>query len=106
MENTLIHKDGKKNKKVKILCASRAGVATCSRITSEVKKFLSKNHLEFEIMECMASDIDCRCKDIDLVISMTQLPPKIGKPVISGVPFMTGNKLESTKKEILRILKG
>ena len=106
MENTVIHKDGKKNKKVKILCASRAGVATCSKITDEIKKFLSKNHFEFEIMECMASDIDCQCKDMDLVISMTQLPPKIGKPVISGVPFMTGNKLESTKKEILKILKG
>ncbi len=106
MENVEILKSGRKRKKVKILCASRAGVATCSRITGEIKKFLSKNHIEFEITECMTSDIGFCCKDADLVISMTQLPPKVGKPIISGVPFMTGNELERTKKEILKILKG
>lgn len=105
MEKTGTFKSKRKSKKVKILCASRAGVITCSRITDEIKKFLSKNQIKFEIMECMISDVSLRCKDADLVISMAQLPPKIGKPIISGVPFMTGNELERTKKEILKILK-
>ena len=92
-------------KKVKILCSSRTGAASCSQIACEIKKFLSKNHIDFEITECMCSDISSLCTDVDLIISMTQLPPMIGRPVISGVPFMTGNKLEDTKKEIIKILK-
>jgi galactitol-specific phosphotransferase system IIB component len=92
-------------KKVKILCSSRTGVASCSQIAGEIKKFLSKNHIDFEIIECMSSDINSLCTDVDLIISMTQLPPVRGRPVISGVPFITGNKLEDTKKEILKILK-
>ncbi|HEY4696201.1 MAG TPA: hypothetical protein VIH13_04870 [Candidatus Hydromicrobium sp.] len=106
MKNIEILKGSTSNKKVKILCTSRAGVATCSQITNKIKKFLSKNNIDFEIIECMASDVNCFCANVDLIISMIQLPPKIGRPIISGVPFMTGNKLEDTKKEILRILKG
>jgi len=98
-------KKGKRSKKVKVLCSSRTGVATCSQIAGEIKKFLRKNHIDSEVIECKASDINSLCTDVDLIVSMTQLPPKINKPVISGVPFMTGNKLEDTKKDILKILK-
>ncbi|GAH29142.1 unnamed protein product, partial [marine sediment metagenome] len=44
-------------------------------------------------------------RDVDVIISMTHLPPKINKPKISGVPFITGNKIEDAKKELLRLLK-
>lgn len=105
MKNIGTLRKSAERKKVKILCSSRTGVASCSQIAGEIKKFLSKNHIDFEIIECMSSDINSLCTDVDLIISMTQLPPVIGRPVISGVPFMTGNKLEDTKKEILKILK-
>ncbi len=103
--NIKILKKSTGSKKVKILCSSRTGVASCSKISDEVKRFLHENHIDFDIIECMASDISSLCADVDLIVSVTQLPLKIGKPVISGVPFITGNKLEDTKKEILKILK-
>ncbi len=40
-------------------------------------------------------------KDYDLVASTRQLPPKIDKPKISGIPFLTGNKMDEARKGLL-----
>jgi len=95
----------KTNKKIKILCSCGTGVATCSFISAELKKFLAGNGLDAEIIECQVQEVyDCY-KDVDLIISTSQLPPKINKPQISGVPFLTGNDLEETKEKILELFK-
>jgi len=97
--------DTKANRKIKILCSCGTGVATCSFISAELKKFLTGHSIEAEIIECRVKEVyDCY-KDVDLIISTAQLPPKIDRPRISGIPFLTGNNLEETKEEILRLLK-
>ncbi|MEE8324283.1 MAG: PTS sugar transporter subunit IIB [Candidatus Humimicrobiaceae bacterium] len=97
--------DTKTNRKIKILCSCGTGVATCSFISAELKKFLAGNGLDAEIIECQVQEVyDCY-KDVDLIISTSQLPPKINKPQISGVPFLTGNDLEETKEKILELFK-
>ena len=93
------------NRKIKILCSCGTGVASCSIISTELKKFLVVNGIDAEIIECQVNEIyDCY-KDVDLIISTAQLPPKIDKPRISGVPFLTGNDLEETKDKILELFK-
>ena len=97
--------DTKTNRKIKILCSCGTGVATCSNISTELKKFLAANEIDAEIIECQVKEVyDCY-KDADLIISTAQFPPKIDKPIISGVPFLTGNGLEETKEEILGLFK-
>jgi PTS system galactitol-specific IIB component len=94
-----------KVKKRKILCSCGTGVATCSFILSEIEKFLRDNDIEAEVLSCRASDIEDCCNEVDLIISTCQLPPRIKKPKVSGVPFITGNDLEDTKLKILKLLK-
>jgi PTS system galactitol-specific IIB component len=97
--------DTKTNKKIKILCSCGTGVATCSYISTELKKFLFGNGIDAEIVECQVNEVyDCY-QDVDLIISTAQLPPKIDKPMISGIPFLTGNDLEETKEKILGLFK-
>jgi len=97
--------DTKINRKIKILCSCGTGVASCSFISTELKKFLAGHGIEAEIIECQVNEVyDCY-KDMDLIVSTAQLPPKIDKPRISGVPFLTGNDLEETKKKILGMFK-
>ena len=97
--------DKKANRKIKILCSCGTGVATCSFISTELKKFLAGHGIDAEIIECRVEEVyDCY-KDVDLIISTSQLPPKIDRPRISGVPFLTGNNLDRTKEEILRLFK-
>lgn len=95
----------KTDRKKKILCSCGTGVATCSFISAELKKFLAGNGLDAEIIECQVNEVHNYYKDVDLVISTSQLPPKIDKPQISGVPFLTGNDLEETKEKILELFK-
>ena len=93
------------NKKIKVLCSCGTGVATCSFISAELKKFLAEHGLDAEIIECRVEEVCDYYKDADLIISTSQLPPKIDRPMISGVPFLTGNNLGQTKEEILRLFK-
>jgi len=91
-----------KNRKKKILCSCGTGVASCSFISSEIKKLLKENGIDAEFIECRMSDINDCYKDVDLIISTLQLPPSIDRTKISGIPFITGNNLEETKEEILK----
>ena len=93
------------NKKINILCSCGTGVASCSFISTELKKFLVDNGIDAEMIECQAREVYDYYKDVDLIISTSQLPPKIDKPRISGVPFLTGNDLEETKEKILGLFK-
>ena len=97
--------DTKTNRKIKILCSCGTGVASCSFISTELKKFLAGHGIDAEIIECQVKEVYDRYKDVDLIISTAQLPPKIDKPSISGVPFLTGNDLDETKKKILGLFK-
>jgi len=58
-----------------------------------------------EIIECKAADIENLYQDVDIVISTTQLPPKISKPQVSGIPFITGNELDETKQKLIDLLR-
>jgi len=95
----------KTNRKIKILCCCGTGVASCSFISTELKKFMTDNGIDAEIIECQVQEVYDRCKEVDLIISTAQLPPKIDKPRISGVPFLTGNDLDETKEKILGLFK-
>ena len=94
-----------KSGKKKILCSCGTGVATCNFIASELEKFLKDNDIEAEVLNCRMSDIEKCCQEADLIVSTCQLPPGVGRPRVSGVPFITGNDLEDTKLKILEFLK-
>ena len=70
----------------------------------EIKKFLNEENIDSEILECKVSDIHLYSGDYDLIVSTKQLPPKINKPKISGIPFLTGNKIDEARKELLKLL--
>jgi galactitol PTS system EIIB component len=94
----------RKSSKKKILCSCGSGVASSSFISAEIRKILEENNIDAEIIECKVSDIESLYKDADLIICTAQLPPSIDRPIICGIPFLTGNNLEETKKKILEIL--
>jgi galactitol PTS system EIIB component len=96
----------RKNNKKKILCSCGTGVASSSFISAEIGKLLEQNNIDAEIIECRISDIESLYRDADLIVCTAQLPPKIDRPRISGIPFLTGNNLKETKKKIIEFLGG
>ena len=91
--------------KKKILVSCGTGLIECSIISDRIKEILKKNSINAEIIKCKVSEIESCYKDADIIVSTTQLPPRIDKPKLSGVPFLTGNELDETANKLLEFLK-
>jgi PTS system galactitol-specific IIB component len=89
----------------RILVSCGTGVVASSFIAQEVRNILDEIRQDAEIIECKAADIENLYQDVDIVISTTQLPPKISKPQVSGIPFITGNELDETKQKLIDLLR-
>ncbi|MFO7929217.1 MAG: hypothetical protein R6U35_06090 [Candidatus Humimicrobiaceae bacterium] len=88
----------------KILVSCGADSVVSSFIAEEIKGLLKDKHLNAEIIECKASDIGKLYKGADIIVSTKQLPSKISRPKISGIPFITGNEIEEEKKRLIELL--
>jgi len=89
----------KKRKKILVSCGT--GLVECSVISDKIMKILSKNSINAEIIKCKVSEVESCYKSADIIISTTQLPPRIDKPKLSGVPFITGNELDKAVDKLL-----
>ena len=94
-----------KVKRRKILCSCGTCCSSCTAVKEQIEGYLVENGISVQFIKCNTVDIEKYYKEADLIISSAQLPPKIEIPKISSVPFFTGNRLEETKREILKILK-
>jgi len=92
-----------KNKKILVSCST--GVVASSFIAGEIRKILKESRLDAEIIECKAADIENLYKEVDIIVATTQLPPRIARPQISGIPFITGNELEKAREELIKLLR-
>ncbi|MDZ7838707.1 MAG: PTS sugar transporter subunit IIB [Actinomycetota bacterium] len=89
----------------KILVSCGTGVVASSFIAQEIRSILNETRLDAEIMECKAADIENLFQDVDIIVSTTQLPPKISRPQISGIPFITGNQISEAKQKLIDLLR-
>ena len=91
--------------KKKILVSCGTGLIECSVISDRIKEILKKNRINAEIIKCKISEIESYYKNSDIIVSTVQLPPRIDKPKLSGVPFITGNELDEITNKLLEFLK-
>ncbi|MGX7198170.1 PTS sugar transporter subunit IIB [Enterococcus olivae] len=92
-------------KRIYVCCGT--GIATSTVIVKKVSEFLDENKVQYDISQCIVSDIPSRVanKKPDLIISSTTINADLGDvPVILGRSFLTGIGKEKTKQEIKEIL--
>lgn len=94
------------NKLKKILVSCGTGIIASSFIAEEIKKLLEDNSLDAEIIECKAADIFKLYKNADIIVSTKKLPAGISLPRISGIPFITGSKIDEAREQLIKFLKG
>jgi PTS system galactitol-specific IIB component len=87
-----------------IIIACGAGVATSTIIVDRVKNLLKDHKIEANIIQCTAADIDAHVYHADLIITSMKLDKAYAKPVITGIPFLTGVGRAETEQEVLRHL--
>jgi PTS system galactitol-specific IIB component len=77
-----------RKKKVLVVCGT--GVATSTVVAVAIKKEMAARGIEVETSQCKVSEVESHCMDADLVVSTTQIPTSLNKPVIVTLAFLTG----------------
>ncbi len=94
---------GTKPRDIKILVACGTAIATATVVAGKIKQAFDKLKIPVTIVQCKASEVQGKIEvfDPDVIVANTPISEKAakGKPVINGVPFLTGiGEKEALKK--------
>ncbi|MEK1891470.1 MAG: PTS sugar transporter subunit IIB [Phyllobacterium sp.] len=73
-----------------VLFACGTGIATSTVVAHAVEEALKDRGIRITTRQCKATEVAGQIDDVDLVVSTTQLPKDLGKPVITTLAFLTG----------------
>ncbi len=90
----------------RILIACGAAAATSTVVARLLSRELQARGIEVEMEQCAAHEIERYAAEFDLVVSTSELQMVGSVPVVSSVPFLTGEGVEATILEIVRKLGG
>ncbi len=91
-------------KKILICCGS--GIVTSTAAANRLKEKLEARGFagQFTTSQCQVGEVAGKIDDFDLVISTAVITQPLGKPVVLGIPFLTGINLDKTIDEIVQKL--
>jgi len=89
-----------------VLFACGTGIATSTVVAHAVEDAMKERGIRFNSRQCKTTEVAGQIDDVDLVITTTQLPKDLGKPVITTLAFLTGigradalDKIEAALRE-------
>lgn len=90
----------------KILVACGTGICTSTMAVDRLKKELNARGKgnNITIVQCKVAEIPSKVNDVDLIVCTTQVSGNISKPVISGLPFLTGVGVDKVIDEVIEKL--
>ncbi|MFD1317593.1 PTS sugar transporter subunit IIB [Loigolactobacillus zhaoyuanensis] len=93
------------NKKVNVLVACGAGIATSTVVMKKVEDLFKENNIEANLIQIKIAEAASKQDDADLLISTTVLPTQYRIPAIKAMSFLTGIGVDKVKAEILDAVK-
>lgn len=90
---------------VNILVACGNGVATSTMVASKIKDTLADENLQVNITQCKLMEIPSKADDFDLIVTTGRYAQEIDKPIIGGMPLLTGIGEEEILDEIIDFVK-
>jgi PTS system galactitol-specific IIB component len=89
----------------KILVACTTGLATCTLIARSIEKALTERGIQVVARQCKASDLLMLASEgYVLVVSTTIIQDHLPIPVVSGMPFLSGDDHKQVLDQIEVIL--
>jgi PTS system galactitol-specific IIB component len=73
-----------------VLVACGTAVATSTVVAQAIEEAMKEKGIAVSIRQCKATEVPSMAADADLIVSTTPVPDNLGKPVIKGLPFLTG----------------
>lgn len=93
-------------KKIRVLVACGAGIATSTVVMKKVEELFAKNNLPVEITQIKIAEAAAKQDGADMLISTTMLPTEYKIPAIKAMAFLTGIGTEKVENEIIEVAKG
>jgi PTS system galactitol-specific IIB component len=94
-------KRGRTMKKIRVLVACGAGIATSTVVMKKVEDLFKTNHVLVDITQIKIAEAAAKQDDADLLISTTMLPTSYRIPAIKAMAFLTGIGTEKVEQEIM-----
>ncbi|MFC4772419.1 PTS sugar transporter subunit IIB [Enterococcus hermanniensis] len=92
-------------KKVRVLVACGAGIATSTVVMKKVEDLFARNEIPVEINQIKISEAASKQDGADMLISTTMLPTEYKIPAIKAMAFLTGIGTEKVENEIIEAAK-
>ena len=83
-----------------ILFACGTGVATSTAVNATVTEEMKKRGLTFNAQQAKATEVASLADNVGFIVSTTPISASVTKPVIKGLPFLTGIGKDKTLDEI------
>lgn len=93
------------NKKINVLVACGAGIATSTVVMKKVEDLFKENNIEANLIQIKIAEAASKQDDADMLISTTVLPTQYKIPAIKAMGFLTGLGVDKVKTEILDTVK-
>lgn len=78
----------------KIIVACGSGVATSQTVASKIGRMCEDDGLNVSVEAVDIKSLESVIKHCDVYVSITSVTKDYGKPVINGIPFLTGMGIE------------
>lgn len=93
-------------KKIRVLVACGAGIATSTVVMKKVEDLFAKNNIPVEITQIKISEAASKQDGADMLVTTTMLPTEYKIPAIKAMAFLTGIGTEKVENEIIEAAKG
>jgi galactitol PTS system EIIB component len=90
----------------RLLVACGTGIATSTHVADRLSREFAKRGLEVDITQGRVAEIGSYADDVDAIVTTSAVAGQFGKPVVSGIPFLTGIGDQEALDQILRALNG
>lgn len=92
-------------KKIKVLVACGAGIATSTVVMKKVEDLFARNNIPVDIRQIKIAEAAGLQNQADLLISTTMLPTAYSIPAIQAMAYLTGIGVDKVEAKILDAVK-
>ena len=89
-----------------VLVACGTAVATSTVVAVAIEEAMKERGLAVVIRQCKVTEVPGLAEDADVIVSTTPVPDGLTKPVVRGLPFLTGIGKAAALDQIEQALRG
>ncbi|WP_159722550.1 PTS sugar transporter subunit IIB [Enterococcus sp. CSURQ0835] len=90
-------------KKIKVLVACGAGIATSTVVMQKVENLLSENGVDADVQQIKIAEAASKQDDADMLISTTILPTEYRIPAVTALGYISGVGMDKLDQKVLDI---